>query len=83
MNRLSQPFVYGLVTAGVIFFIGWSTGMGGSLLPNAGFSVLMGVFAGILYWLAMRYAKSGSRRLRMRRGQGQEPSVDENNNKKV
>ncbi|MCY4137718.1 MAG: hypothetical protein OXF56_05575, partial [Rhodobacteraceae bacterium] len=44
-----------------VFFIGWSTGMGGSLLPNAGFSVLMGVFAGILYWLVQRYAKPGSR----------------------
>lgn len=61
MNRFRQPFIYGAVTAGVIFFIGWSTGMGGSLLPNIGFSVLMGVFAGILYWLVQRYAKPGSR----------------------
>ena len=61
MNRFRQPAIYGAVTAGVIFFIGWSTGMGGSLLPNVGFSVLMGVFAGILYWLVLKYAKPGSR----------------------
>ena len=49
---------YGAVAAGAIFFAGWSTGLGGSLVPNLVFSVLMGVFAGLCYlgalWLSGR-----------------------------
>ncbi len=82
MNRVRQPFIYGAVTAGVIFFIGWSTGMGGSLLPNIGFSVLMGVFAGILYWLVQKYAKSGSR-FGLGRERRQGSSATGKNNKQV
>ncbi|MEM7240983.1 MAG: hypothetical protein AAF429_02260 [Pseudomonadota bacterium] len=48
---------YGLVAFAVIFFVGWITGMGGSLLPNHFFSLLMGVFAGVLYLLAEKYFK--------------------------
>ena len=82
MNRFRQPAIYGVVTAGVIFFVGWSTGMGGSVLPNTGFSVLMGVFAGFLYWLVQKYAKPGGR-FGMIRKRGQESPHTRKNNKQV
>ncbi len=82
MNRFRQPAIYGTVTAGVIFFIGWSTGMGGSILPNVGFSVLMGVFAGILYWLILNYVRPGSR-FGMSRKRGRDTSAAGKNNKQV
>ncbi|MGB0411215.1 MAG: hypothetical protein ACPGFA_06490 [Pikeienuella sp.] len=46
---------YGAVFAVAIFFIGLTTGMGGSLLPNLGFSLLMGAFAAILFTLVQKY----------------------------
>ena len=51
-----EAVVYGLVVTCALFFIGWVTGMGGSFLPNLGFSILMGVFAGGLFILAKRLA---------------------------
>ena len=52
MNR--QPLIYGAVFFAAIFFIGWITGMGGSFLPNLGFSLLMGIFAAVCYSFAVR-----------------------------
>ena len=43
-----QSMIYGAVVGVVIFFIGWSTGLGGSVLPNFIFSVLMGILAMII-----------------------------------
>ncbi len=57
MTGYRQAAIYGVTTAGVVFFIGWTTGMGGSLVPNIGFSVLMGVFAGLLFTLVAKYAR--------------------------
>ena len=54
--NLPQPVVYGLVVAAAIFFVGWSTGMGGSFVPNLIFSAVMGIFAGVLFTAAKRYA---------------------------
>lgn len=53
-----QAAIYGLVTFGAVFFAGWSTGMGGSFLPNLIFAVLMGLLAAGCFvgaqWLAGR-----------------------------
>ena len=43
-----QSIIYGAVGGVVIFFVGWSTGLGGSVLPNFIFSVLMGILAMII-----------------------------------
>ena len=43
-----QSILYGAVVGVVIFFVGWSTGLGGSVLPNFIFSVLMGILAMII-----------------------------------
>ncbi|MAV02514.1 MAG: hypothetical protein CML58_07835 [Rhodobacteraceae bacterium] len=43
-----QSIIYGAVVGVVIFFVGWSTGLGGSVLPNFIFSVLMGILAMII-----------------------------------
>jgi len=40
-----QSIIYGAVVGVVIFFVGWSTGLGGSLMPNFIFSVVMGILA--------------------------------------
>lgn len=53
---LPQPVIYGLVVTAAIFFVGWSTGMGGSFLPNLTFSAVMGIFAGFLFSAAKRMA---------------------------
>lgn len=50
-----QPVKYGLIVFAAIWFAGWSTGMGGSPLPNLLFSVAMGLFAGGLFWLIQKY----------------------------
>ena len=55
MNR--QPIIYGLVVFGAIFFVGWVTGMGGSFLPNLGFSAMMGVLAGAMFALVQRKSR--------------------------
>ncbi|MEM6309022.1 MAG: hypothetical protein AAF754_03150 [Pseudomonadota bacterium] len=44
-----QAFMYGAVMAGAVFFVGLVTGLGGSVLPNLGFSILMGGFAAVCY----------------------------------
>ena len=55
---MKQAAIYGAVVTVAIFFVGWSTGMGGSILPNLLFSVLMGVFAAFCFvgakWLGGR-----------------------------
>ncbi len=56
---LSSATKYGLVVFGAIFFVGWSTGMGGLFLPNLIFSALMGMLAGGLFALVQKYV-SGS-----------------------
>ena len=43
-----QSIIYGAVVGVVIFFVGWSTGLGGSVLPNFIFSVFMGILAMII-----------------------------------
>ena len=54
-NNIPDPIKYGLTTTGCIFFVGWVTGMGGSFGPNLGFSILMGLFAGALFWGLQRW----------------------------
>lgn len=54
---MRQALIYGAVVFVAIFFVGWSTGMGGSPLPNFLFSVAMGVFAGLCYVLAVRFGQ--------------------------
>ena len=49
-----QALIYGAVTFAAIFMVGWLTGMGGSFLPNLGFSLLMGIFAAVCYSFAVR-----------------------------
>lgn len=39
--------IYGAVVFVAIFFVGWITGLGGSFLPNLGFSFLMGLLAAV------------------------------------
>jgi hypothetical protein len=38
-----QNIIYGIFVTLAVFFIGWITGMGGDLVPNLIFSMLMGV----------------------------------------
>ena len=52
----SQPLKYGLVAFAAIFFVCWSTGMGGSFWPNLGFSASMGLMAGGCFFLVQKYA---------------------------
>lgn len=52
-----DTIIYGLIAAIAIFFVGWSTGMGGSFLPNAIFSILMGLFAMVAFGLIKKYGK--------------------------
>ena len=49
MKKLPDFVIYGLVMAGALFFVGFITGMGGSLVPNFLFSVAMGALAGAAY----------------------------------
>lgn len=53
-----QTIFYGIVVAGVIFFIGWSTGMGGDFWPNIIFSGLMGVLAMIAIKVLLKIPKN-------------------------
>ena len=50
-----QPFINGGVVFVAIFFVGWSTGMGGSFLPNPLFSLLMGGFAAVCFALIKKF----------------------------
>ena len=71
--KLSDPVKYGLVVFAAIFAVGFLTGMGGSFLPNLGFSALMGVLAKYLalIFLAMRTSSlMVSSRLRAKRMRG-------------
>ena len=52
-----QPLIYGAVVFAAIFFVGWVTGMGGSFGPNLVYSLLVGGFAAICFWLMQRYGK--------------------------
>ena len=51
-----QSIIYGAVVGVVIFFIGWSTGLGGSVLPNFIFSVLMGILAMVVIRVFTKFA---------------------------
>ncbi len=51
-----KALIYGAVVFGAIWFVGWSTGMGGSFLPNLVFSLLMGALAAGCYWLIAKNA---------------------------
>jgi hypothetical protein len=53
-----QTIFYGIVVAVVIFFIGWSTGMGGDFWPNIIFSGLMGVLAMIAIKVLLKIPKN-------------------------
>lgn len=53
-----QTYIYGIVVAVAVFFVGWSTGMGGSFLPNLIFSILVGGFAVIAVTVAMKFRNS-------------------------
>ena len=53
-----QPIIYGAVVFAAIFFVGWITGMGGSFLPNLGFSALMGLLAGGIFFFLQRKFRS-------------------------
>ena len=52
-----QPIIYGAVVFGAIFFVGWITGMGGSVLPNLVFSLTMGILAAVCFILVQKYAR--------------------------
>lgn len=52
-----QPLIYGAVVFACVFFVGWITGMGGSFGPNLIFSILMGCFAAVMFFLVQRFAK--------------------------
>ncbi|MEL7117541.1 MAG: hypothetical protein AAGP08_18485 [Pseudomonadota bacterium] len=54
---MRQAAIYGGTVAVAIFFVGWSTGMGGSFLPNLAFSVLIGAFAALCFIGVHHYAK--------------------------
>ncbi|WP_435136339.1 hypothetical protein [Pseudopelagicola sp. nBUS_19] len=53
-----QSLTYGVVVFAAIFFVGWITGLGGSFVPNLGFSILMGVGAAICFSLVTRIGKN-------------------------
>lgn len=52
---MRQPILYGLVVFVCVWFVGWSTGMGGGLIANILFSALMGVLAAGLFILAKKF----------------------------
>lgn len=56
---MKQAAIYGLVVMGAVFFVGWSTGMGGKFVPNLGFSFVMGCFAAALFVFVKKYARRG------------------------
>lgn len=53
---IRQSAIYGAVVAVAVFFIGITTGMGGSLIADLIFSALMGVFAAVLFAAVKKYA---------------------------
>ncbi len=48
-TSLPAHYKYGIAVGIAVFFVGWSTGLGGSLGPNAIFSIVMGLFAGFAF----------------------------------
>lgn len=54
-----QALIYGAVVFGAVFFVGWTTGMGGAFLPNLIFSAVMGLLAGGMYALVTRNRGQG------------------------
>lgn len=48
-DMMRQAMIYGAIMAAAVFFVGWSTGMGGSNIANLAFSLAMGVFAGVCF----------------------------------
>ena len=61
-NSLTDPVKYGLIVFAAIFFVGWSTGMGGSFVPNLVFSILMGLLAGGLFAIVKKRFGKGQDR---------------------
>lgn len=55
---MQQHVKYGLVVFVALLFVGWITGMGGSLVPNLVFSAAMGVMAGGCFWLVVKYVRN-------------------------
>ncbi len=55
---MQQHVKYGLVVFVALLFVGWITGMGGSLVPNLAFSAAMGVMAGGCFWLVVKYVRN-------------------------
>ena len=53
---MASPLIYGGVVALAVFFVGWSTGMGGALLPNLIFSVAVGALAAACMALLLRWS---------------------------
>ena len=53
-----KSLMYGAVVFAAVFFVGWITGMGGSFIPNLGFSILMGVFPAICFSLVISFGKN-------------------------
>lgn len=56
---MRQPAIYGAVVAVALFFVGWTTGMGGSFIPNLLFSIAIGAFAAVCFWAVMRLRGNG------------------------
>ena len=54
---MKQAAIYGVVVFFAVFFVGWTTGMGGKLVPNIGFSFVMGCFAAALFVFVKKYAR--------------------------
>ncbi len=49
-----QANIYGIVVALAVFFVGLTTGMGGSFIPNLVFSILIGLFAAVVMRLVTK-----------------------------
>lgn len=59
-KNLSDHVKYGIVVFLAVFFVGWSTGIGGTLIPNIGFSIIMGLLAAVLFrWIKSRSQPDG------------------------
>ena len=54
-----QPIIYGAVVFAAVFFVGWITGMGGSLIPNLIFSLIVGALAAGMFALVTRNRGAG------------------------
>lgn len=53
-----KSLTYGAVVFAAVFFVGWITGLGGSFIPNLGFSILMGLLAAICFSVFTRLSKN-------------------------